>query len=114
MTAARLARGKWGEDRAAAWYHEHGYEVVDRNWRCASGEIDLVAQQGNLLVIVEVKARRTDRYGTAASAVHPGKQRRLRGLAIEWLRAHGCRGVDLRFDVVAITGGDLSVYHAAF
>ncbi|MFV0306496.1 MAG: YraN family protein [Desertimonas sp.] len=114
MTAARLARGRWGEDRAEAWYRQHGYQIVDRNWRCARGEIDLVARQGDLLVIVEVKARSSDRYGTAAAAVHPGKQRRLRGLAIEWLRAHGQRRVDLRFDVVAITGGDLRVYHAAF
>lgn len=114
MRAPHLARGDWGEDRAAAWYRERGYEVLDRNWRCPVGEIDLVAARDRLVVIVEVKTRRTDRYGPAASAVHPGKQRRLRGLAIEWLRAHGVRGVELRFDVVAITGGDLQVIQSAF
>lgn len=114
MRAPHLARGDWGEDLATRWYREHGYDVLDRNWRCRSGEIDLVAARDRLIVIVEVKTRRTDRYGPAASAVHPGKQRRLRGLAIEWLRSHGARGVELRFDVVAITGDDVQVIPAAF
>ena len=114
MRAPHLATGDWGEDLAADWYRGHGYEVLDRNWRCAAGEIDLVAERDRLVVIVEVKTRRTDKYGPAASAVHPAKQRRLRGLAIEWLRAREVHGVDLRFDVVAITGEDLRIIHAAF
>ena len=83
MRAPHLATGDWGEDLAATWYREHGYQVLDRNWRCAAGEIDLVAARDELVVIVEVKTRRTNKYGPAASAVHPAKQRRLRGLAVE-------------------------------
>jgi len=114
VRAPHLATGDWGEDLAATWYREHGYEVLDRNWRCAAGEIDLVAARDQLIVIVEVKTRRTDKYGPAASAVHPAKQRRLRGLAVEWLRAREVRGVHLRFDVVAITGPDVRVIPGAF
>ena len=114
MRAPHLATGDWGEDLAAEWYREHGYAVLERNWRCPAGEIDLVAARDRLVVIVEVKTRRSDKYGQAASAVHPAKQRRLRGLAVEWLRAREVHGVQLRFDVVAITGDDIRVIPAAF
>jgi putative endonuclease len=114
VSRAHLDRGRRGEDLAAAWYHDHGYTVVARNWRCPAGEIDLVARRGRLVVVCEVKARRTATYGTAATAVHADKQRRLRRLAAAWLRATGTHGVDLRFDVVAITGPDVVVIPDAF
>lgn len=109
-----LARGRWGEEMAAAHYRRLGYSVVDRNWRCPTGELDLVVRDGALYVFSEVKARRTDRYGSAATAVDHRKQRRIRGLAVEWLRAHDISGVDLRFDVVAITGTRLTLIESAF
>ena len=109
-----LDRGRWGEDVAAAWYERHGYTVVARNWRCRSGEIDLVVRRGRLVVVAEVKARRTDAYGPAASAVGAVKQQRLRRLAAEWLASTGVRGVEVRFDVVAITGAEVDVVTDAF
>jgi putative endonuclease len=109
-----LDRGRWGEDVAAAWYECHGYEIVARNWRSRTGEIDLVARRGRQLVVAEVKARRTDAYGPAAAAVGAAKQRRLRRLAAEWLAGSGVRGVEVRFDVVAITGARIEVVVAAF
>ena len=114
MSRAHLDRGQRGEDLAAAWYRDHGYAVVARNWRCSAGEIDLVARRDRLLVVCEVKARRTATYGTAATAVHDDKQRRLRRLAAAWLRATGTHGVEVRFDVVAITGGEVAVITDAF
>src|SRR5688572_14953125 len=113
MTDARRAFGQAGEDRAAAWYRARGYTVLARNWRCRDGELDLVVQRGRTLVFVEVKARRTDRFGIPAEAVTPVKQRRLRRLARLYLDATGARGA-LRFDVVSILGGRLSVIEAAF
>ena len=71
MTDARRAFGQAGEDRAAAWYRAHGYAVLDRNWRCREGELDLVVRRGRTLVFVEVKARRTDRFGIARRGRHP-------------------------------------------
>jgi putative endonuclease len=114
VTAARLALGAAGEDEAAAWYSAHGYRVVDRNWRCRDGELDLVVRRGRELVFVEVKTRRTDRYGIPAEAVTPAKQRRLRSLAGRYLDATGSRAGSLRFDVVSILAGRLEVIEAAF
>ena len=113
MTDPRRAYGAAGEAQAAAWYVERGYAVVDRNWRCREGELDLVVRRGDVLVFVEVKARRTDRFGRPEEAVTPAKQRRLRTLATRYLEATGRRGA-LRFDVVAILGGELEVIEAAF
>ena len=114
MTDARRAFGQAGEDRAAAWYRAHGYAVLVRNWRCREGELDLVVQRGRLLVFVEVKARRTDRFGTPAEAVTPTKQRRLRALARRYLEDTDLRPGGLRFDVVSILADRLEVIEAAF
>jgi len=108
------ARGRWGEDLAAGHYRRLGYEVLDRNWRSTTGELDLVVRAGSTVVFSEVKARRTDRFGPAASAVTIEKQRRIRQLAVEWLRAHDVRAESIRFDVVAITGSRLELITAAF
>lgn len=111
---ANLARGRWGEDLALRHYRRLGYALIDRNWRSATGELDLVLVTGSTYVFSEVKARRTDRYGPPAAAVGSAKQRRIRRLAVEWLAAHELRGVEVRFDVVAITGSVVKIYEAAF
>jgi len=109
-----LARGRWGERLAASWYEAHGYDVVARNWRCSFGELDLIVGRGRRLVVVEVKARRTDAFGPPASAVGPAKQQRIRRLAAEWLATSDVSGVEIRFDVVAVTGANVEVYEDAF
>ena len=114
MQHPNLVRGRWGEDLAADWYTRRGYKVVDRNWRCGFGEVDLIVCRGRVLVVCEVKARRTEAYGPAAAAVGPVKQQRLRRLAAEWLAATRTRGVEVRFDVVAITGEHVDVIENAF
>ena len=114
MTDARRAFGQAGEERAAAWYRARGYAVLARNWRCREGELDLVVRRGRVLVFVEVKARRTDRFGTPAEAVTPTKQRRLRTLASRYLEATELRPRGLRFDVVSILADRLEVIEAAF
>lgn len=114
-----MARGRWGEDLAERWYRAAGYEVLGRNWRCAAGELDLVVGRGGLVVFVEVKARAHDRFGPPAAAVGFDKQRRIRRSAALWLQARpaadGRPGrVDVRFDVVSITGVRVEVLEAAF
>lgn len=108
------ARGRWGEDLAAAYYRRLGHEVLDRNWRSNTGELDLVVRDGSTYVFSEVKARRTADFGPASAAVTVAKQRRIRQLAVEWLRAHEVRAPSVRFDVVAITGTDLELLTDAF
>jgi putative endonuclease len=110
----RRALGDAGEARAADWYRSRGYRIEARNWRCREGEIDLVASRRGVLVVVEVKTRRTDRYGTPAAAVTRAKQQRLRTLALRYLEASGARPRAIRFDVVAILGDRLEVLEAAF
>jgi putative endonuclease len=114
MSSAHLERGRRGEDLAAAWYRDNGYELVARNWRCPRGEVDLIVRRGRLLVVCEVKSRRDDAYGGAAAAVGRIKQQRLRRLAAEWLATTGVHGVDVRFDVAAVTGTHIEVIEAAF
>jgi putative endonuclease len=87
---ARSALGRYGEELAARRLTETGMTVLERNWRCGrTGEIDIVARDGDVLVICEVKARRAGRYEHPMAAVTPGKARRLRDLAERWIRTHG-------------------------
>jgi putative endonuclease len=114
VASARQARGVYGERRAAEWYARQGYEVVARNWRAGrSGELDLVLRRGRTIVFCEVKARATDAYGVA-EAVTPVKQARIRRLAAAFLGEHDLGAVELRFDVVCVTGTRIEVIEAAF
>lgn len=98
----RRALGDSGEDLVATWYAERGYRVLDRNWRCRDGEIDLVIARGGLVGFCEVKTRRGNTFGEPFEAVTFAKQRRLRGLAAWWLREHPQGGAALRFDVASV------------
>jgi len=107
--------GASGEDAAARFYRSHGYEILARNWRVKEGELDLVCRRGETIVFVEVKTRSSNRFGTGAEAVTPAKQRRLRTLAVLWLKASGTRSHRLRFDVIDVDGrGTITPYKNAF
>jgi putative endonuclease len=100
---------------AAQWYLDAGYQLVARNWRCCDGELDLVLTGHGAVVFSEVKTRSSDRFGVPAEAVSPTKQRRIRGLAARFLREHPGTGRGrLRFDVVSILDGTISVIEGAF
>src|ERR1700761_2233127 len=83
------ALGQHGEQLAAQHLEENGFRVLDRNYRCAEGELDIVAAEHRTLVAVEVKTRSGLRYGTPLEAVTPQKRRRLRRLAVHWVVSHG-------------------------
>ena len=102
----RRTVGAWGEATAAAWYEDGGYEVLDRNWRCRDGEIDLVVAHDRVIVFCEVKTRRGEAFGVPAEAVTPTKQRRIRGLATRWLAEHRMRAPTIRFDVASVRLAD--------
>ena len=116
MTAARLRLGAIGEDRAAAWYRAHGYEILARNWRCREGELDLICGRGSELVVCEVKTRSSLAFGHPAEAVTRTKQQRIRGLAARWLASDAVtfHPSEVRFDVAAVLPGEISVIEAAF
>lgn len=114
---ARLELGRWGEAVAADWYEAHGYRIIDRNWRVAGGEIDLIAEagRGDVVVFCEVKTRRSSRFGSGADAVTPAKQRKVRSLAAQWLRSTDCRYGETRFDVADVTAdGTIDVIVGCF
>ena len=102
MTQAKDAVGAYGERVALAHLVEQGMVVLDRNWRCRTGEVDLILRDGTDLVFCEVKTRRTNRFGTPAEAVDETKVRRLRQLAAQWLAEAGLRPSTVRFDVVSV------------
>lgn len=113
--AARIAIGTYGENLAERHLVEQGMVVLDRNWRCDEGEIDLVARDGRVLVVCEVKTRRTLRCGSPHEAVTPAKLDRLRRLAARWAAEQGVEPPDVRIDLVAVLresdGGAASVEH---
>jgi putative endonuclease len=108
------ALGGFGERRAAAHYRSRGYAVLERNWRCRSGEIDLICARGATLVVCEVKTRTGSRHGHPLEAVTVSKQRRLRRLAAAYLQQQGRRWATVRFDVVGVLDGTLEVVEGAF
>ncbi len=105
--SGRVETGRRGEEAAAIYLAERGYAIRHRNWRCRSGELDIVAEKDGVLVFVEVRARRAaSRYGTAAESVDARKQRQLHGVAQVYLAANGMENRALRFDVIACTLGE--------
>jgi len=118
MTAGRRRLGAWGEAQVADWYIERGWEVLDRNWRCANGEIDLIVRRGRTVAFCEVKTRSSALYGAAAEAVGYRKQQQLRRLALVWLEEHRAgqqtRVAELRFDVACVERGQIEVLTGAF
>jgi len=99
------AVGAYGERLAARYLTESGMQILDRNWRCDQGEIDIVAMDDTCLVIVEVKTRRSLAFGSPVEAVTAVKAARLRRLAASWLADHRSQVdsvVDVRIDVVGV------------
>jgi putative endonuclease len=124
---ARRRLGDAGEALVARWYEARGFVVVDRNWRCREGELDLVCAGRHsgvaLLVFCEVKTRRSTAFGSPLEAVTVTKQRRIRVLARRWLEEQGSalrvHAPRLRFDVASVlarpgTAPEITVVEAAF
>jgi putative endonuclease len=101
-TASRQALGAYGEDVAARFLAEAGLVLLDRNWRCPDGEIDLVLRDGRVLVVCEVKTRTSYLCGTPHEAITDAKLDRLQRLGRAWMQAHAVVAEDLRVDLVAV------------
>lgn len=106
--------GKTGEGIAARYLQELGLDLIETNWRCARGEIDIVARDAGTVVFCEVKTRSSTAFGAPAEAVVGLKAGRVRSLGSQWLSDHPGHWSDVRFDVVSvlITGrGPAQVQH---
>lgn len=107
------AKGRAGEDRAAAFLQARGYRIVARNVRVPGGEIDAVCLDGTTLVIVEVKRRESTRFGSALGAVGARKREALRRAAADYAQVVAPTA-KIRFDVVAVTGERIRLHRNAF
>jgi putative endonuclease len=109
----RQELGRYGEDRAAIFLQDRGYEIIDRNWRSQVGEIDLVAKDKDRLVFIEVKTRNGSGFGHPFEAITANKVARMRRLVADWCIAKQVSGVKVRLDAIAvlITGGRVYIEH---
>src|SRR5215469_2885511 len=106
--------GQQGEQLAAGFLTEAGLEILDSNWRCQHGEIDIVARDGEALVICEVKTRSGVRFGTPLEAITRQKAARLRRLAVAWVTAHSLFFEQIRIDAIGVlrsASGEFSIDH---
>lgn len=115
MSTPRARRGAAAEAFVAGRLERAGYQVIDRNWRARSGELDVIALQGELLVFIEVRSRRGEAMGTADESVDARKLQRLMSTALAWLDAHPDHAERLwRVDLIAVTldeRGALAAYN---
>ncbi len=102
MSKDRIALGKKGEELAVHFLQQHGFSIITRNYRQKSGEIDIIAKEGECLVFVEVKTRNSLQYGQPFEAVTGRKQMQLSKIALDYLTRNNLLDHTCRFDVVSI------------
>ncbi len=114
----KIALGRQGEDIAAAYLQQQGYEILTRNYRCRYGELDIICRKGGLLVFVEVKTRRSDLFGSPEEAITRSKIGHIKKVALHYLNEHQTKHRETRFDVVTImmrsSQPDINHIEAAF
>ena len=117
-TDLRTDRGRAGEAATARVYEGRGFRVLERNWRCALGELDLVARREDLVVICEVKTRSGVAFGGGYEAVTWSKRRKLRRLAEAFIAERALTNSRVRFDVASVwlgrRGADVELFEDAF
>jgi putative endonuclease len=99
---ARIILGERGEDYAVRYLRRQGYKILVRRFKSRAGEIDIVARHGEWLVFVEVKTRKSDRYGTPSESVNREKQRHMSKVALDYLRLLNNPQIRFRFDIVEV------------
>jgi len=102
MILSGKSLGIKGEAAAAEHLKKHGYEIIEQNYRCRFGEIDIIGLDKGSLAFIEVKSRTSDRYGTPFEAVNYHKQKKIRQLAAYYLQAQERYMGSCRFDVVGV------------
>jgi putative endonuclease len=111
--ASSRSQGMQAEEQACRYLRRLGYRIVERNWSCRLGELDIVARDGGTLVVIEVKARTEDGFGGPEAALSYRKRRRLIAATRAYLGWTGCE-LPVRFDVIAVRPGRIRLLRAAF
>lgn len=102
MTNSRIDLGKAGEDEAVSFLNKQGFRILERNYRCCYGEIDIIAKEKGAIVFIEVKTRKTLTYGLPQTAVDSRKQKQISRAAANYTAQKNIKNTPLRFDVVAV------------
>lgn len=111
---SKVTVGKKGEESAVRYLKKRGYRIIERNFRCKLGEIDIIAMDKNYLVFIEVKKKESPIFGNPVEAVDEKKQKQMEKVALSFLKYKGLRDVDCRFDVVSITLDKIELIKDAF
>jgi putative endonuclease len=114
MSNKRINLGRKGEDISVKFLKKQGYKIMERNYRCSLGEIDIVAKDKNILCFVEVKTRKTKEYGLPEEAIDGHKQKKLAKVALAYLKEKKIYKQDLRFDVVSVYSDHIELIKDAF
>ena len=101
--AAHNELGKWGEDLAATFLEEKGYQIIERDWKSGHHDLDIVAKEGDTLIIIEVKTRRNRLFGNPEEAIDYKKRKSLQSAINHYVKTHRF-GSSVRFDIISIVG----------
>jgi len=114
----RMARAKWAEDLVANLYRREGCEIIARNWHCRQGELDIVAvlqsDMAKTLVVVEVRSRANNYFGTPLESITISKQKKLRLATKQFMQIQKISSVGVRFDVASVLGTKIEILRNAF
>ena len=113
-TASTLLHGHLAEEAAARLLGQRGYRIIERNYRCRFGELDIVADDAGVLVFCEVRSRASQRFGSALEAFPVAKRRQVARVAAQYLLHRRCGSRRCRFDIVAVTGEHVVLVQDAF
>lgn len=103
LTRERISLGRTGEEYAAHYLQKRGFRIVERNFRCKLGELDIVARDGPCLVFTEVRTVAGNAFGSPQESITDKKKKKLRQVALFYVKFRNVGDIPLRFDVVAIT-----------
>jgi len=98
----RIRTGKQGEDLAVAYLRNAGYQIVAQNYRCLYGEVDVIARDGDTIVFIEVKSRKSETFGQPQEAVGREKQKKLSRISLHYIQQKRLEARNARFDVIAV------------
>lgn len=114
MTLQRIKLGQDGEEKAAKYLLKQGVKILEKNYRCGYGEVDIIAKDRDTLVFVEVKTRKTSSYLSPLLAVNKRKQFQISKVALHYLLEKKIQEIPCRFDVVAVVDKDIQWIKGAF
>ncbi|HEY8390450.1 MAG TPA: YraN family protein [Clostridia bacterium] len=114
MSEQNVQKGRIGEARAEAYLKKIGYKILKTNYRCSSGEIDIIALDGKTLVFLEVKSRANTAYGSPSEAVNYKKQQHIAKAAVTYIKQNNLFDMPARFDVIEIIDDDIRLIKNAF